>query len=133
MNDIGERVRTLRKSPEVNLTLEKFGEVVGLGRSAISAIETGERSLTEQTFKSICREFNVRPEWLRDGSGEMFHAMTKDEQIAAFVARTLGDESAEFQRAFLSVLATFGPHEWDLLAQAAVQLAAAAPEEKRPE
>lgn len=129
---INERIRDLRRDG-LGLTLEEFGARVGVSRAAMSNIETGARSVTDQMFVSICREFNVRPEWLRDGSGEMFHAMTKDEQIAAFVARTLGDESAEFQRAFLSVLATFGPHEWDLLAQAAVQLAAAAPEEKRPE
>lgn len=129
---INERIRDLRRDG-LGLTLEEFGARVGVSRAAMSNIENGARSVTDQMFVSICREFNVRPEWLRDGSGEMFHAMTKDEQIAAFVARTLGDESAEFQRAFLSVLATFGPHEWDLLAQAAVQLAAAAPEEKRPE
>jgi len=129
---INERIRDLRRDG-LGLTLEEFGARVGVSRAAMSNIENGARSVTDQMFISICREFNVRPEWLRDGSGEMFHAMTKDEQIAAFVARTLGDESAEFQRAFLSVLATFGPHEWDLLAQAAVQLAAAAPEEKRPE
>lgn len=129
---INERIRDLRRD-RLGLTLEEFGARVGVSRAAMSNIENGARSVTDQMFISICREFNVRPEWLRDGSGEMFHAMTKDEQIAAFVARTLGDESAEFQRAFLSVLATFGPHEWDLLAQAAVQLAAAAPEEKRPE
>lgn len=129
---INERIRDLRRDG-LGLTLEEFGARVGVSRAAMSNIENGARSVTDQMFISICREFNVRPEWLRDGSGEMFHAMTKDEQIAAFVARTLGDESAEFQRAFLSVLATFGPHEWNLLAQAAVQLAAAAPEEKRPE
>lgn len=129
---INERIRDLRRDG-LGLTLEEFGARVGVSRAAMSNIENGARSVTDQMFISICREFNVRPEWLLDGSGEMFHAMTKDEQIAAFVARTLGDESAEFQRAFLSVLATFGPHEWDLLAQAAVQLAAAAPEEKRPE
>lgn len=129
---INERIRDLRRDG-LGLTLEEFGARVGVSRAAMSNIENGARSVTDQMFISICREFNVRPEWLRDGSGEMFHAMTKDEQIAAFVARTLGDASAEFQRAFLSVLATFGPHEWDLLAQAAVQLAAAAPEEKRPE
>lgn len=129
---INERIRDLRRDG-LGLTLEEFGARVGVSRAAMSNIENGARSVTDQMFVSICREFNVRPEWLRDGSGEMFHAMTNDEQIAAFVARTLGDASAEFQRAFSSVLATFGPHEWDLLAQAAVQLAAAAPEEKRPE
>ena len=64
-----ERVKQLRKAR--GLTLEQFGERLGIGKSTISAIETGQRSLTRQNLLSICREFGVREEWLRDGTGEM--------------------------------------------------------------
>ena len=53
----GERVREIRKA--LSLTLEKFGDKLGVGKTAISKIEKGERSLTEQMTKAICREFNV--------------------------------------------------------------------------
>lgn len=62
---INDRVKQLRKS--LNLTLDKFGERVGVTKTAISNIENGNRGVTDQMFKSICREFNVREEWLRDG------------------------------------------------------------------
>ena len=62
---INDRVKQLRKS--LDLTLDKFGEHVGVTKTAISRIEKGERSVTDQMFRSICREFNVREEWLRDG------------------------------------------------------------------
>ena len=68
----GERVRQVRKY--LNLTLEKFGKKLGVGKGAISAIEIGTRNLTGQMAKSICREFNVNEEWLRTGAGEMFKA-----------------------------------------------------------
>ena len=56
----GERVRTIRKHPNVNLTLEKFGEKLGVGKTAVSKVERGQVNLTEQMAKSICREFRDR-------------------------------------------------------------------------
>lgn len=67
---INERVKELRK--ELNLTMEKFGERLGVRKTAISRIESGVNNLTEQMFLAICREFGVNEEWLRDGEGEMF-------------------------------------------------------------
>ena len=64
-----ERVKQLRMAR--GLTLEKFGERVGVSRSAMSNIELGNRAVTDQMRRSICREFGVREEWLRDGVGEM--------------------------------------------------------------
>ena len=66
----GERIKDVRNS--LGLTLEKFGEKLGVTKTAISRIEKGERSLTEQMTKSICREFSVDYMWLTTGDGEMF-------------------------------------------------------------
>lgn len=66
----GERVKEVRKS--LNLTLEKFGEKLGVGKTAISNIETGNRNLTEQMALAICREYNVSYDFLIYGEGEMF-------------------------------------------------------------
>lgn len=66
----GERIKDVRNS--LGLTLEKFGEKLGVTKTAISRLEKGERSLTEQMTKSICREFSVDYLWLTTGEGEMF-------------------------------------------------------------
>ncbi len=66
----GERIREVRKS--LDLTLEKFGERLGVKKNAISALENGRNSLTDQMTKSICREFHVDYIWLTSGEGEMF-------------------------------------------------------------
>lgn len=66
----GERIKDVRNS--LGLTLEKFGEKLGVTKTAISRLEKSERSLTEQMAKSICREFSVDYMWLTTGEGEMF-------------------------------------------------------------
>ena len=67
---MNERIKVLRK--ELGLTLEKFGEHIGVTKMTISRIENGKTTVTEQMFKSICLEFNVNEEWLRNGSGDIF-------------------------------------------------------------
>ena len=64
--DKNKRVKELRKT--LNLTLEKFGSKLGVTKTAISNIERGERNLTDQMVKSICRSA-----WLEDGVGDMFN------------------------------------------------------------
>lgn len=87
----GERVREVRKS--LGLTLEKFGARLGVTKVAISNIEKGNRNLTEQMAKSICREFNVDYGWLTTGSGEMF--VDSDEDFLARVDAILVDENED--------------------------------------
>ena len=70
MSEIGERVRIVRKT--LGLTLEDFGKGLGVGKTAISNIENGNRSLTEQMAKAICREYGINYFWLTKGEGEMF-------------------------------------------------------------
>ncbi len=65
----GERIKEVRKF--LGLTLEKFGEKLGVGKTAISKLEKDERNLTEQMAKSICREFSINESWLRTGIGDM--------------------------------------------------------------
>lgn len=66
----GERVNEIRKI--LNMTLEAFGKKLGVTKVAISNIEKGNRALTEQMAKSICREYNVNYDYLVYGEGEMF-------------------------------------------------------------
>lgn len=104
----GERVKEARKS--LDLTLEKFGERLGVGKTAISNIECGNRSLTDQMCKSICREFNISEEWLRDGTGDMFVDLSRDLQLARFFGEVQIDEG--FKKRFISALSTMTVDEW---------------------
>lgn len=66
----GERVLEIRKA--LCLTMDKFGEKLGVQKSAISKIEKDRVNLSDQMVKLICREYNVNYDWLVDGEGEMF-------------------------------------------------------------
>ena len=74
------RVKAVRNN--LGLTLEKFGERVGLTKSAMSNIENGNRSVTNQVVSSICREFGVNESWLRTGDGEMFSPLSDDDRYS---------------------------------------------------
>lgn len=91
MNNLDKRIRELRKS--LNLTMEQFGEKIGVSKSTISNIENGNRNATEHMVKSICREFNVDYGWLTTGSGEMF--VDSDEDFLARVDAILVDENED--------------------------------------
>lgn len=83
-----ERVKEIRKS--LGLTLEKFGERIGVTRGSMSNIENGNRNLTEQMTKSICREFSVDYMWLTTGEGEMF--IDSDDDFIERIDRIMAGE-----------------------------------------
>lgn len=118
----GERIKILRT--EMKMTLEKFGSRLGVGKTAISKIEKGERGLTDQMFISICREFNVNPSWLRDGSGEMFVERSRDDEIENFINSVLTDEPDSFRRRLIAVLSRLSTDDWELLERMAREMAA---------
>ena len=98
---MNERIKELRK--ELGLTLEQFGKRIGVTKVAISNIEKGKRNVTEQMFKSVCREFNVNEEWLRNGSGDMFNEpsyFNLDEFLAEKGASEL---EVELTKAYFSI------------------------------
>lgn len=66
----GERVKEIRKA--LGLTLDKFGEKLGVTKQTVSRIENGVNNLTDQMALAICREYNVNYDYLMAGDGEMF-------------------------------------------------------------
>lgn len=85
----GERVKELRKS--LGLTLEKFGEKIGLKKAAVSLIENDKNNLTDANIKSICREFSVDYMWLTTGEGEMF--VESDDDFFERIDRIMAGEN----------------------------------------
>lgn len=97
---MNERIKELRKE-YLKLTMEKFGERLGVGKTAISNIENGNRNVTDQMFKSICREFNVSEDWLRDGTGKPF--VVPEDETAAIITDILIDPDDEVYRMILNI------------------------------
>lgn len=102
----GERVRDVRKFRK--MSMEQFGERLGVQKSAISKIEKGDRGLTEQMLKAICREFNVNETWLRTGDGDMPQKLSEEEEIADLVSDVLENgKNNEFYGIILEIIRTY--------------------------
>ncbi len=119
MNSRLYKVRKVLKMSQV-----EFGREIGVSGAAISRIEKGERGLTEQMLKSVCREYHVRREWLTEGTGEMFRWDKSDllERIDALL-KTQGDPAQRLFRAFVEMR----DDEWAALRRFIHRLAASDP------
>ena len=126
MTTINERVKILRKSEELNkkekMTMERFGARLGVQKTAISKIEHGDNGVTDTMFKMICREFDVNPDWLRDGIGDMFVVKNRNEEVKEFFDRVLKDEADDFRALLIGALARLDDDDWDRVAQFAQSL-----------
>lgn len=105
MNE-NERIKAIRQS--LNLTLEKFGQQLGVTKVAVYNIEKANRNVTEQMRKAICREFNVNYNWLVSGEGDMFNQT--DETISDSIDRIMAGEN-EFHKNLFKTLATLDEKE----------------------
>ena len=63
----------------MDLTQSAFANRIGMKQNTIATYEMGRNVPSDQSIRSICREFNVNEEWLRYGTGEMFLPDTNDE------------------------------------------------------
>ena len=95
-----ERVKEVRKT--LGLTLEKFGDRLGIKKAAVSKIEKGENSLTDANIKAICREFSVDYMWLTTGEGEMF--VETDDDFFERIDRIMAGENETRKNMFKALL-----------------------------
>ena len=68
---MNNRFKEIRE--KLGFSQEKFGEIIGLSKSGISNIESGQRNVTDKHIKLLSSELNINPDWLRTGEGEMFN------------------------------------------------------------
>lgn len=66
MKDRIKKIRTDNK-----LSMEKFGERIGITKSSVSLLESGKNKPSEQTIILICKEFGISEDWLRYNKGDM--------------------------------------------------------------
>lgn len=120
MDTTGMRIRQVRKAD--SLTLTEFGNRIGITAASVSAFELGKTNPSDQTIRSICREFKVNEIWLRTGEGEMHQALTEDEEIAAFAGEVLAAAPEDIRKRLISSIAKWTPEMWTLAEKIADQL-----------
>lgn len=102
---MNKRIRELRNN--LGFTMEKFGKNLGVGKTAISKIEKGENTLTDQMITSICNVNwdgkYVNEEWLRNGTGEMFKKDSGDELKALAEKYKMSDMEYAFLKEYFKL------------------------------
>lgn len=54
------------------MSQDDFASKIDISRSNLGNIEIGRIAVTDRVISSICREYNINEEWLRNGTGDMF-------------------------------------------------------------
>ena len=62
---MNSRILELRK--HLGLSQQEFADRIGASRGVIANIDNNRTVPSPIVISSICREFNVNPEWLKDG------------------------------------------------------------------
>ena len=112
---VGSRIKELRNS--LDLTQQKFADRLGIQRGAIANYELERNVPIDAVISLICREFNVREAWLRDGTGEMLEVKPRAEELGELVRRLLADRPESFRSRLITSLLRFEPNspEWQIL------------------
>ncbi len=79
----GDRLKQIRKA--LGMTQQQLAERLGVGKAALSMIETGRASLTSRNRNILVQELNINPDYLESGSEPMFNA---EPDLTAYRHRT---------------------------------------------
>ena len=78
------RIKEVRKSN--GQTQAEFARNLGITDTAVSKIESGANTPSEQTLKLICSTYHVNYLWLTEGRGEMLEAESPGDMIERLMA-----------------------------------------------
>ena len=106
MND---RIKELRRT--LDLTQDEFGGRIGITKSSISTMESGRSNPSEQTLRSMCREFGASYLWLTTGEGPMFENGGDDAALHVMVDRVMASENDRVKQIFKN-LGDFTEDDW---------------------
>lgn len=117
---MNERLKKLRKT--LDMTQQEFADKLRVPRNTIGGYEVGKSNPSDAAVNNICNTFNVNEEWLREGKGKMFIKMTRDEEIATFIGKTLHSEGDSFKKRLISALSALNESDWETLEKLALSL-----------
>lgn len=114
--EIYERIKELRAS--LGISQRAFADKVHMSKTAVSAIENGQRVVTDRYIYIICNEFGVNEDWLRTGEGEMFAPKTWEEEVADLTLKIFDDEN-EMRKRLVNIVANLSDEQIDVLQEIA--------------
>ena len=98
---MNNRIKELRIA--LNLTQEELASAIGLSKSGISALEYGTRKVNDKHIRMLNMTYNVNPEWLRTGKGNMFLPVDNSPLAAIQKQYNLSDKTSTIIQNFLNL------------------------------
>lgn len=80
---MGDKLRMIRK--QLGMTQAQLAQRLGIGKAALSMIETGKAGLSNRNRNILIQDLNVNPDFLETGEGDMFSA---EPDLTAYLHRT---------------------------------------------
>ena len=80
---VGARVKEMRKA--LGMKQDELSSILGIGKSALSMIETGRAALSERNKNILIQELNLNPQWIESGEGDFQQPL---ETFVPFIRRT---------------------------------------------
>ena len=78
------------------ITRAAFAKKIGVSAPFITQLCNGDANPSTRTIVDICREFNIRREWLETGEGPM--KLPEPDEDLDYINRLLADDDAETAR-----------------------------------
>lgn len=89
---------------ELGMSQVRFAEKVGVGKSHISKLVSGDANASGLLLFAVEQKFGVSPEWLEDGEGPMFSDVSAERRRVLELVDGLTDEQAKAVSAFIRCL-----------------------------
>jgi transcriptional regulator with XRE-family HTH domain len=105
---MNERIKELRRS--LGLTQDEFGGRIGITKSSVSTMESGRSNPSEQTLRSMVREFGASYLWLTTGAGPMFEN-GEEAAVHVMIDRVMAGENEHVKNLFKS-LSDWSAEDW---------------------
>ena len=115
------RIKELRES--LGMTQQKFADELHVNRNNIAGYEADTRKPSEAVISLICKQFNVSEKWLRNGTGDMFVELSRDEQLMEWAGGILAGDNSGFKYRFVRMLSNLSEKDWEVLQKISVELA----------
>lgn len=96
---IANNIKTLRQ--DLGLTQKEFGHKLNITDTMISKYEKGNRRIGERTISQICNTFNVRENFIYEGTGDMYNSI-EEIDISGMMGKVFADDDDFLKKVFIT-------------------------------
>ena len=114
MDTIGSRIMYVIENKSVKKI--RFAEALNVSPAFVTEMCAGRKFPSDRTIADICRVYKVNEDWLRDGKGEPFMQLSREETIEAYVGSITGGHITDIEDSIIKFMAETPVEEWETLA-----------------